>query len=202
MGFSRVAALHLVPLLARIVLCAAFVPIGWQKIMTMETYTGPEAAAIQALRGTPPADATVDDDGGAPADAASIEARRVYGLAAMLASHDVPYPVASAWLAAIVELVGGGLLLVGLLSRIWAIGLAAAMGTAFALTSCDVICSAGPFVLPLPDYLRAASQLALGTLALTVLLSGPGAVSIDHGIFGRRTNTPPASTEESWDEDD
>ena len=210
MGFSRVAALHLAPLLARIVLCAAFVPIGWQKIMTMETYTGPEAATIRSLRGMPPADdaSTTDaaeaGDGGqtATTDPDSIEARRVYGLAMMLSAEKVPYPVASAWLAAITELVGGGLLLVGLLSRIWALGLAVTMGMAFALTSCPVLATTGPFDLALPDYLRTVSQLALGTLALMVLLTGPGAIAIDHGIFGRRPAAAPPATDDSWDKDE
>ena len=213
MGFSRVAALHLAPLLARIVLCAAFVPIGWQKIMTMETYTGSEATTIRSLRGMPSGeDASTTDaagtseagDGGqtVATDPDSIEARRVYGLAMMLSAKDVPYPVAAAWLAAITELVGGGLLLVGLLSRIWALGLAVTMGMAFALTSCTVIAATGPFDLALPDYLRAVSQLALGTLALMVLLTGPGAIAIDHGIFGRRPATTAAATDDSWDKDE
>ena len=194
-------------------LCAAFVPIGWQKIMTMETYTGPEAAAIRSLRGMPPSDnapatdatetpRVVDGDQAATVDADPIEARRVYGLATMLSAKEVPYPVASAWIAAITELVGGGLLLVGLLSRIWALGLAVTMGMAFALTSCTVLAATGPFDLALPDYLRAVSQLALGTLALMVLLTGPGAIAIDHGIFGRRPAAPPPVNDDSWDKDE
>ena len=46
MGFSRVAALHLVPLLTRIVLCAVFVPAGWSKIMDKVEFSGPTAATI------------------------------------------------------------------------------------------------------------------------------------------------------------
>ena len=68
------------------------------------------------------------------------------------------------------------ILLVGLLSRIWALGLAVTMGMAFALTSCPVLATTGPFDLALPDYLRTVSQLALGTLALMVLLL-PSALS-------------------------
>ena len=201
MGFSRVASLHLVPLVARLVLCAVFVPIGWNKIMTSTTFTGEQAVKIRQLRGEAPVDpaATTNDDAktddgneAAPASSESgstpdsIQARQVYGLAAMLDGAGVKFPVLAAWVASIVELVGGGLLLVGLFSRIWALGLAIAMGVAFALTSWPTISEVGPFALEISQFNKTAAQLALGGLAFGVLIGGPGAISIDHGIFSRR----------------
>ena len=59
------------------------------------------------------------------------------------------------------------------------------MGVAFALTSWPVVSTVGPFDLGLVDFHRAASQLALGVLAIGIVLGGAGAVSIDQGIFGR-----------------
>ena len=222
MGFSRVASLHLVPLLARIALCVVFVPIGWNKIMTVETFTGERAAAVRGLlaeggstKATDETGAEGDDEGdpATPVPSATsvatppttstgeepISARGVYGLAVMLAANDVPRPVIAAWVAASVELVGGALLLIGLLSRIWALGLAFAMGVAFTLTSWPVLLEVGPFALDLAAFNRAAAQVGLGTLALGVLLGGPGAVAIDHGIFGSGRAKP---DQEAWDKDD
>ena len=205
MGFSRVAALHLAPLLARIVLCAAFVPAGWQKIMSMETFTGPDATTIRSMcdfPGNPPTTETSETPETTKAAATEpVEARRVYGLAAMLSQKDVPYPLAAAWIAALTELVGGGLLLVGLFSRVWALGLAVTMGVAFSFTSCPALAAAGPFDLALLDYLKAAAQLALGVLALTVFLTGPGAVALDRAVFRRRSPRPVQPPPDSWDEE-
>lgn len=212
-GCRRVAALHLVPLLSRLVLAAAFIPAGWGKVMGTSTVEGPEAAAIRAMLADPwetdvaddtetttetevpgsgePAAPTVDPGADAP-----LEIRNVLRLAVMLDSNDLPMPVVLAWVAAVVELVGGGLLAIGLLSRIWALGLVVAMGVAFALTSLEPVLATGPFGLGLDVYTKAVAQLALGTLAFGVLLTGPGAVSIDHGIFGVGSRRDPL------DEDD
>ena len=213
MGFSRVASLHLVPLLARLALCIVFVPIGWNKIMTVQTYTGDQAAAVRSLMEGPGEPAPSTDAEGADASAAKspaatpaatsepITARTVYGLAAMLQSEDVPRPLMSAWIASVVELVGGVFLLLGLLSRIWALGLAFAMGVAFALTSCPILMEVGPFGFDLAQFNRAAAQIGLGTLAIGILLSGPGAIAIDHGIFGSKRSSKDQD-HESWDHDE
>ena len=187
MSFSRIAASHLTPLLARILLCAVFVPIGWKNIMGTTTFTGESVEVVERMTGrsgTPNPDA---GDAASPGEATdrTITARPVYGLADLLEKQGVSSPVVAAWATSIVELVGGTLLLVGLLSRIWALGLATIMGVAFALTSWPVVSTVGPFDLGLVDFHRAASQLALGVLAIGIVLGGAGAVSIDQGIFGR-----------------
>lgn len=214
MGCRRVAALHLVPLLTRLVLAAAFIPAGWGKVMGTSTVDGPEAAAIRAMLEDPwsaselaPRAASMEASGkdaetsttdgtkaasetaAAPprdeaASEAPLEIRQVLKLAVMLDGHDVPMPVVLAWVAALTELVGGGLLVIGLLSRLWAFGLVVAMGVAFALTSVDPILEFGPFGLGLDAYTKAVAQLSLGTLALGLLLTGPGGLAIDHAIFG------------------
>ena len=117
----------------------------------------------------------------------------------MLQSEGVPRPLMSAWIASVVELVGGVFLLLGLLSRIWALGLAFAMGVAFALTSWPTLMEVGPFGLELVPFNRAAAQIGLGTLAIGLLLSGPGAVAIDHGIFGSSRSR---KDQEAWDSEE
>ena len=50
MSFSRNAATNLVPLLSRLVLAAAFIPAGWDKIMGDPiVYTGRDARILQEL---------------------------------------------------------------------------------------------------------------------------------------------------------
>ena len=50
MSFTRSAARNLVPLLGRIVLAAAFIPVGWDKIMGEEqVFTGQDAEILQRL---------------------------------------------------------------------------------------------------------------------------------------------------------
>lgn len=237
MGCRRVAAMHLVPLISRLVLAAAFIPAGWGKVMGTSTVEGPEAAAIRTMLADPwkttsndagasieASDRTTADDDApvaapeageesASTDAAAaapeaappaaseapLEIRNVLGLATMLDAHGLPMPVVLAWIAALVELVGGGLLVIGLLSRVWALGLLVAMGVAFALTSLDPLLASGPFGLEIPAYTKAVAQLALGALALGVFVSGPGAVAIDHSIFGSSRSRDPFDDD---DEDD
>ncbi|MBC02517.1 MAG: hypothetical protein CMJ34_04325 [Phycisphaerae bacterium] len=115
-----------------------------------------------------------------------ISARGVYGVAVLFQANDVPKPLVSAWIASVVELVGGGFILLGLLTRIWALGLAFTTGLAFSLTTWPLMPEVGPFGLDLVQFNLAAAQIGAGTLAIGVLLSGPGAIAIDHGIFGSR----------------
>ena len=51
MSFSRIAASHLTPLLARILLCAVFVPIGWKNIMGSTTFTGESVVVVERMTG-------------------------------------------------------------------------------------------------------------------------------------------------------
>jgi uncharacterized membrane protein YphA (DoxX/SURF4 family) len=193
MGFSRVAALHIIPLLIRITLCAVFVPAGWSKIMDEVEFSGPTAATIRSLTGaTDPSTSPVAfrQELNPPAETARVaaesplEARRLYGLAVMLHESDLPYPIVQAWLASVTELVGGGLLLVGFFSRIWAVGLGTAMGVAFFLTSLPTIQELGPFALEVGTFTKASAQTALLMLSLAIVLGGPGGISLDHAIFG------------------
>ena len=78
MGFSRVAALHLLPLLVRITLCAVFVPAGWSKIMNRAEFSGPAAATIRTLTGASTADAkpvVLGQELSPPSEAARAETR-------------------------------------------------------------------------------------------------------------------------------
>jgi uncharacterized membrane protein YphA (DoxX/SURF4 family) len=81
------------------------------------------------------------------------------------------------------EALGGALILVGLFSRVWGLGLAVTMGFAFWLTSVAAVGEYGFFSLPIPEFNRAFAQLGLFVLAVSVLLTGAGGMSLDRALF-------------------
>jgi uncharacterized membrane protein YphA (DoxX/SURF4 family) len=119
----------------------------------------------------------------------------LYGLAIMLDDKQWPYPVALAWLAALTEFVGGGMMLIGLFSRIWGLALAGVMGVAFYLTSLPAL-QAAPNILSLSPMESSTLfvQSALFVLALGVALTGAGPLSLDRLLF---TRSAPPETEKT-----
>ncbi len=236
MSFSTFAGTAIVPTLSRIVLCAAFLPAGWNKVMTETTFSGEDAQRLIQLgvideepqahigpnRSIVPAsfqDETASDDQ-APAESSEPEqpavtadeaettpsepvtytAKPLHGITLMLDKAGWPAPVWMARLAAFTELVGGGLLLVGLFSRFWGLGLAIAMGVAFCLTSVPALLDAGNvftglFNLKTDVFTGMFTQLGLLVLAFGVFLTGAGPISLDRALF-RKT------VDEDDDEDD
>lgn len=99
-----------------------------------------------------------------------------------------------AWVAALTEFLGGVMILFGMLTRVWGLGLSIAMVTAFWLTtvpvfagieSTGVISQALAFAEQIGDYNRAVAQLALFVLALGLVLTGAGPLSVDAILFAR-----------------
>lgn len=106
-----------------------------------------------------------------------------------------PWGKALAHGASITEFVGGILILIGLLSRLAAMGLAVVMGMAIWLTTIGPSLGAPKallgFLPPLGDFQSDAwfsftLQLCLFCAALAVFFSGPGSVSFDGLLLGRR----------------
>lgn len=217
--FNAYSALVIVPLLARVVLCAAFMTAGWTKLMHTQEFTG-DAARILLERGfvempraaaTPAAwvPAAVDDasppaaapaapappranDANPPIPAnATVEAKRLHNVTVMLVQKGFQgrVPGILAWSWALVELVGGTLLLVGLFSRIWALGLVVIIGSAFYASSFPLFADPGVFGIAADMtnnyglFHQVYAQLGLLVLALCVMLAGPGPVSLDRLIF-------------------
>jgi putative oxidoreductase len=97
------------------------------------------------------------------------------GFAGLLTSLGVPLPSVAAWSVGLVELVGGILLLVGLAVRITS-----------ALIAIDMIVAT--VLYHLPNGYPATSggielTLTLALIALALLVSGPGALSIERALF-------------------
>ncbi len=270
MGVSRQARSTIVPLLSRLVLAAAFVPAGWDKIMgDPVVYEGQDAAILLRLGvGGPPATAEAagqealaffqqkvetgsivphrqprppdaEDEpvvipvppqetapppapkpvldiqrknmappppappppppavnqptvpsAAEPANASQgerVTARRLHRVTLMLVAAHWPEslkPQWAGWAAAGTELVGGGLILLGVFSRIWGLGLAVTMGVAFYLTSFAPFIQYGFMHLPMADFNRGFTQIGLFVMAFGVLLTGAGGLSIDGLLFG------------------
>jgi uncharacterized membrane protein YphA (DoxX/SURF4 family) len=227
MTFSQSAASGIVPLLARVILAAVFVPAGYNKMMNVAEFTGDDARRLRELAiveespekpaayvttpapaqskpesaGAPPSKPTTDEAGAAGAtssapqgNVAPVKARELHRVTLMVDRNGWRYPAAQAWLAALTELVGGVLLLVGLGSRLWALGLAIAMGVAFYLTSMAAYADTSGFfrAFPIDAYNRFAAQAALFALAFGIVLSGGGAASLDRFMFGNGTGPKPS----------
>ncbi len=225
MSFSSTSGTAIVPMLSRIVLCAAFLPAGWNKVMTETTFSGDDAQRLIQLgvidaepqahigpnRSIVPAsfqdEATGDDQApdespepeeqpavtedeaaATPSEPGTYLAKPMHKITLMLDKAGWPAPVWMARLAALTELIGGGLLLVGLFSRVWGLGLAIAMGVAFYLTSLPALLGAGNlftglFNLPMDVFTGMFAQLALFVLAFGVFLTGAGPISLDRALF-------------------
>ena len=110
----------------------------------------------------------------------------VYGFAGVtgaFAKMDVPMPDVMGPFAALLEFFGGVALIIGLLTRLAALGLAFDMIGAILL----VHLAAGFFLPHGYEFV-----LTLGAMALTLVLTGPGAFSIDDALARRRSSNASA----------
>jgi uncharacterized membrane protein YphA (DoxX/SURF4 family) len=128
-----------------------------------------------------------------PVQATSGGAHRapgMYKIALLVDSAGWPAPVRLAQVAAFTELIGGALLLVGLFSRIWGLGLAISMGVAFYLVTVPMygVFATHPFEFAenTEAFNTMYCQLGLFVLAFGVFLTGPGKMSLDNLLFGGR----------------
>jgi putative oxidoreductase len=109
----------------------------------------------------------------------------VDGTAGFFASVGVPLPTVSAWFATLVELVGGGLLVLGLAVPVAGLLLAVDMIGAwlFVHRGSGVFVADGGWEL----------VLALGVGSLVLAAVGAGRYSIDHLLGSRTRRTTPAN---------
>lgn len=99
------------------------------------------------------------------------------GIAQLMVLKEAPFPQLLGWMAALTEFGGGILILIGLLSRLWALGLAIVMVVA-------IITVHGPkgFDIRASGYEYCLTLLLMN---LAIFLGGPGVFSLDHLLFGR-----------------
>ena len=101
----------------------------------------------------------------------------VLGVAGFFGSLGIPAPLAFAWLVTLVEAGGGLLLLLGLLTRY-----------AAALVAVDM--AVATVLVHLPNGFGVSTggyefTLLLTLAAVSVVLSGPGRLSLEYALFGR-----------------
>ena len=89
-----------------------------------------------------------------------------------------------AWFWAATELVGGSAILIGLLSRLCGLGLAAITALSYYLASMDAVAEHGIFSLPSPEFAMVFSQIGLFVFAFGIFLTGAGGFSVDRFLFG------------------
>jgi uncharacterized membrane protein YphA (DoxX/SURF4 family) len=102
------------------------------------------------------------------------------------------WPVWLAWACALTELIGGGMVLLGLLTRFWAFSLACVMGVAMWLTEIGPAIASGNTklgILPNHDWLNGQAwasfqiQFVMLMVALAVMGLGAGRMSLDRVLF-------------------
>lgn len=247
MSFSSTAGTCIIPTLSRIVLCAAFLPGGYnkfkdvefsgadaQKLIDLGVIDAPSQASLStgrsivlasfqdddpttdptpaAVQDPPPAAAEVveevldlgEDTPPAEAEAPATGTYRAKGLhhvTLLVEKAGLPAPVWMARLTAFTELVGGGLLFVGLFSRVWGLGIAIVMGVAFYVTSLPALLGAGNlftglFNLPMDVFTGMFTQLGLFVLAFGVFLTGAGPISLDRALFRKTVDEDDDEDEE------
>ncbi len=93
-------------------------------------------------------------------------------------------PVWLARIGAFIELIGAGLLVIGIFSRVWAFGMVVLVGISFYATCGSIIGDYGLAPLPATDFSSVFSHVGLLVLAAGVLVTGAGGLSLDHLLWG------------------
>jgi putative oxidoreductase len=103
-------------------------------------------------------------------------------VASFFSDLGIPMPHANAVMVSFVELVGGGLLLIGLGTRLAALPLMASMAVA-------ILTAQRESVHGLPDLFGLVEWTYLALL-LWLALAGPGKASLDHVLLSRKRRAP------------
>jgi putative oxidoreductase len=189
-------ASNAVPLLARLLLCVAFLPSGWHHAMNWTEFQGTEAQRLRELgvasAVTHVANETTVQLKGEPQPTspteftAVLQARSLHELTLEFDAKGMPRPFIAAWTISVIELLGGAMLLIGLFSRIWAAGIAF---WAIALFGLSGLIQNGLWndLWTTTAAARASTLglLTIATLALGIVFKGAGSFSLDAMIFRR-----------------
>lgn len=190
-------ASNAVPLLARILLFLAFVPTGWHHAMDWTEFQGVEADRLRALGVSSAVTRNTGEElvryetiqqTAAQGDGAYepvLQARSLHELTLTFDERGMPKPQIAAWVVSVFELVGGGLLLIGLFSRVWAAGIAFWAVGLFGLFAWHGHSWADMWATNVPSRASMLSLVTIATLALGIAFSGAGAFSLDAFIFRR-----------------
>lgn len=155
----------------------------------------PPASPPPTSADQPPAATTAPAQSPAATSTAALVPGKYYApslhhVTLLVAQHNWPMPVMQGWAAAVTELVGGALLLIGLFSRVWGLGLAIVMGVAFYFTSLPVLQTTAILSIPHMEQLTMFIQVSFFVLAFGIFLTGPGPLSMDRILFDHKPSQP------------
>lgn len=177
---------NLSQLFARIILCVVYLPAGVHGLLSNENFEPSEIERIEAM-GSPAAALENVVERAKPASARSAtedseagnRRRSLCRTALRLEDARVPQPMAVAWVITLIQLVGGGAMLLGLFTRLFAAPLV--LIGAFELWTgvWPLLDSPLPWKWTLGDSQMVAAWLAATLLPITLLLGGAGKPSID-----------------------
>lgn len=108
----------------------------------------------------------------------------IQGTAEFFTDLAIPMPVANAYIAGGVEFFGGALLIIGLFARLISIPLAIVMITAYVTAHMNALHS----IWSDPSVFVAEQPFNFLLAALIVFAFGPGKISLDYLLFGRKEN--------------
>lgn len=120
-----------------------------------------------------------------------VMAKRMYVDAVSLVESGIGPPSIPKWIpvwlariGAFIELIGAGLLVIGIFSRVWAFGMVVLVGISFYMTCVSIVGDYGLTPLPVADFSSVFSHVGLLAFAVGVLATGAGGLSLDHLLWG------------------
>ncbi len=120
-----------------------------------------------------------------------VMAKRMYVDAVSLVESGIGPPSIPKWIpvwlariGAFIELIGAGLLVIGIFSRVWAFGMVVLVGISFYMTCVSIVGDYGLTPLPVADFSSVFSHVGLLAFAAGVLATGAGGLSLDHLLWG------------------
>ena len=187
MHIKTMAGTAMVPTFSRFVLGITFILSGWFFCFQTIEFTSADLAGIQ---NQPQAASGAE---AAPADESTGRALAVNRLILHFHSWDLQnWAQPLGWAVAIFQLLGGAMLLLGLFTRIIALGLSVIIGGAFyKVTLCqNGMFEMNPFTWRLDSALWYAiiSQAALFVLAFGLIFTGGGPLCLERVLWGRTQN--------------
>ncbi len=174
-------------LLVRIALGLYMFLLGWHLVFDTVTVTTEQLRVL----GDDAAVAVVRMSDTATTPDAAVERKAVTGLAVDMHAAGITWGTSGiAWSGALVLLVGGALMCVGLLTRLWGLLAMVITGGLIWTQTCygGALGGADPLAWAANAlaFERVFAQSMALLLGLYLLVKGPGGVSLDHFLFGRR----------------
>ncbi|MCH2136009.1 MAG: hypothetical protein MK101_05435 [Phycisphaerales bacterium] len=191
-------------LLARVVLGSGLFFVGWHQVTGEVELPTQDVKLLEGDPAVSTEPSTAGEDGDKQVKAEAVLKRSgVTESALHLYKAGVDEgALVLAWILALLALIGGALLVVGLLTRVWALGSAIVLGTMLWALSIEggAMFDQSPFLWAAntPSFALLYMQMLGIIVGLGLLGSGPGRISLDHLLFARTEHEggSPASDDE------